>query len=164
MERLFDLITGVIERLVFIILLAMAVIMFANVVGRYGFGTAIAWVPEVARMLFVWLTFLAVILGVRQGAHIGLDFAVQRLSPRWRPAVDVLATLLVLGFCVVWFWTSLFLVERNAEMRSPLVGIPMWLLYIATPVSVAGIFLLYAARLAASVRALRRAFAGDPAP
>lgn len=163
MERLFDLITGVIERLIFIILLSMTSIMFANVVGRYGFGTAISWVPEVARMLFVWLTFLAVILGVRQGAHIGLGFAVERLSPRWRPVVDVVATLLILGFCAVWFWTSLFLVERNADMRSALLGIPMWLLYLATPVSVAAIFLLYAARLAVSIRALRRAFHGGRA-
>ena len=160
MERLFDLITGVIERLIFIILLSMTSIMFANVVGRYGFGTAISWVPEVARMLFVWLTFLAVILGVRQNAHIGLGFAVERLPPRWRPAVDMVATLLILGFCAVWFWTSLFLVERNADMRSALLGIPMWLLYLATPVSVAAIFLLYTARLGAGIRALRRSLSG----
>ena len=164
MERLFDAITGVAERLIFVIFLAMVAIMFSNVVGRYGFGAAISWVPEVVRMLFVWLTFLAIVLGVRTGAHIGLDFAVDRMPARWRPAVDILATLLILGFCAVWFWASLFLVERNADMRSPLTGIPVWLLYLATPVSVAVIFLLYLARLPGSIRTLRKALAGERAP
>lgn len=57
---------------------AMVATVTAQVALRYGFNRSIDWADEVSRLAFVWSIFLAIPLGVRQGAHIGIDIVVQR--------------------------------------------------------------------------------------
>ncbi len=58
---------------------AMVGVVSAQVALRYGFNRSIDWADEVARLAFVWSIFLAIPLGVRQGAHIGIDIVVNKL-------------------------------------------------------------------------------------
>lgn len=73
----------VLDRTVMVALLAAVAVMVgvvsAQVALRYGFNQSIDWADEVSRMAFVWSMFLAIPLGVRQGAHIGIDIVVQKL-------------------------------------------------------------------------------------
>lgn len=73
----------VLDRLVMVALLGAVAVMVAvvatQVALRYGFNRSIDWADEVSRMAFVWSMFLAIPLGVRQGAHIGIDIVVQKL-------------------------------------------------------------------------------------
>jgi TRAP-type C4-dicarboxylate transport system permease small subunit len=45
--------------LLILLLLAMACIVFANVVLRYTTGDSIVWAEEVARHMMIWVTFWA---------------------------------------------------------------------------------------------------------
>ncbi|MEO5698741.1 MAG: TRAP transporter small permease [Burkholderiaceae bacterium] len=58
---------------------AMVGVVSAQVALRYGFNRSFDWADEVARLAFVWSIFLAIPLGVRQGAHIGIDIVVAKL-------------------------------------------------------------------------------------
>jgi len=76
---------------------AMVAVVSAQVALRYGFNQSIDWADEVSRLAFVWSIFLAIPLGVRQGAHIGIDIvvlkfpaAVQRLLRRAAAVVSAL--------------------------------------------------------------------------
>lgn len=60
---------------------AMVGVVSAQVLLRYGFNQSLDWADEVARLAFVWSIFLAIPLGVRQGAHIGIDIVVARMAP-----------------------------------------------------------------------------------
>src|SRR6187200_3297770 len=51
----------------------MVAVVSAQVALRYGFNRSIDWADEVGRLAFVWAIFLAIPLGVRDGAHIGID-------------------------------------------------------------------------------------------
>lgn len=67
---------------VFALLLAVAVMVgtvSAQVALRYGFNQSFDWADEISRLAFVWSIFLAIPLGVRQGAHIGIDIVVAKL-------------------------------------------------------------------------------------
>lgn len=57
----------------------MVGVVSAQVALRYGFNQSIDWADEVSRLAFVWSIFLAVPLGVRQGAHIGIDIVLAKL-------------------------------------------------------------------------------------
>ena len=65
------------DRVVLVALLVTVAVMVgvvsAQVALRYGFNESIDWADEVSRLAFVWSIFLAIPLGVRQGAHIGID-------------------------------------------------------------------------------------------
>src|SRR5215218_2989111 len=66
---------------------AMVAVVSAQVALRYGFNRSIDWADEVGRLAFVWAIFLAIPLGVRDGAHIGIDLLVDKLPPAGQSAL-----------------------------------------------------------------------------
>lgn len=68
--------------LIAIFLAIMVVLVFGNVVLRYGFNSGITVSEEVSRWLFVWLTFLGAIVAMREHSHLGVDSLVKHL-PSW---------------------------------------------------------------------------------
>lgn len=79
----------------------MVAVVSAQVALRYGFNRSIDWADEISRLAFVWSVFLAVPLGVRQGAHIGIDIVVLKfpaLVQSWmrRAAATVSAAMMSL--------------------------------------------------------------------
>ncbi len=71
------------DRVVLLALLlavtTMVGVVSAQVALRYGFNLSFDWADEVSRLAFVWSIFLAIPLGVRQGAHIGIDIVVAKM-------------------------------------------------------------------------------------
>lgn len=96
------------DRAVMLALLVSVTVMVgvvsAQVSLRYGFNQSIDWADEVSRLAFVWSMFLAIPLGVRQGAHIGIDIVVNRMPPLVQKALRRAAALLsaVMMFAVAW--------------------------------------------------------------
>jgi TRAP-type transport system small permease protein len=60
-------------------LAAMVVMVFGNVVLRYGFNSGITVSEELSRWLFVWMTFLGAVVALRSHGHLGTDSLVSRL-------------------------------------------------------------------------------------
>jgi TRAP-type C4-dicarboxylate transport system permease small subunit len=65
--------------LMVVCLALMVVMVFGNVVLRYGFNSGITVSEELSRWLFVWMTFLGAVVAVRNHAHLGTDTLVSRL-------------------------------------------------------------------------------------
>jgi TRAP-type C4-dicarboxylate transport system permease small subunit len=55
----------------------MALIVIAQVVARYLFDSSIDSADELSRLLFVWVTFLALPHGIKIGIHVGIDIVVR---------------------------------------------------------------------------------------
>ena len=70
------------EALLVLVLAAMVVMVFANVVLRYGFGSGITVSEEISRFLFVWLIFLGSVPVMRQHGHLGVEMLVGKLLRR----------------------------------------------------------------------------------
>ena len=79
MTRIFSWYCRGLEGLMALMLAIMVVMVFGNVVLRYGFNSGITVSEEVSRWLFVWMTFLGAIVAVREHGHLGTDMLVARL-------------------------------------------------------------------------------------
>ncbi len=132
-------------------LAVMAALVFVNVVLRYAFNSGIALSDEVARFLFVWLTFLGAIAAYGRGEHIRTEFLRARLSPRWRRALDVASELVVAGCCVLLLVGAGKLFMQNLTNRAPISGLPTAAVYASGLVAGVVILLLSAVRLTALV-------------
>src|SRR5512141_354082 len=125
----------ILEVLMVLILGVMVVLVFGNVVARYVFDSAITWAEEVARFLFVWLTFVGASLGLHRGVHLGMDLAVARLSAHRRLVLSVVTNVAVLAFFAVWAFGGVTLIRANLDYMSPATGFSMGLVYLIGPLA-----------------------------
>ena len=87
-------------RIAAIILGAMAVLTFADVIGRYVFNHPLTISIEFTELI----VFLTVGLVTHQREHVSVDFVTLRLPPKVRAAVDVIVNLISFGYLVVLVW------------------------------------------------------------
>jgi len=71
----------------------MVAVVSAQVFMRYALNSSIGWADEVSRLMFVWSIFLAIPLGIKLGAHIGIEMLTARLPAA---AQDALARAVAL--------------------------------------------------------------------
>jgi TRAP-type C4-dicarboxylate transport system permease small subunit len=100
-NRLIEHICRLFEWLMVICLAAMVLMVFGNVVLRYGFNSGITVSEELSRWLFVWMTFLGAFVALHTRQHLGTDMLVARLSRTGRKLCFVLARLGMLFVCVL---------------------------------------------------------------
>jgi TRAP-type transport system small permease protein len=151
---------GVLSRILEVIMVTILTIMvglvFGNVVARYVFNSAITWAEEVARFLFVWLTFVGASFGLMRGLHLGMDMVVARLSPRTRSLIEVVNGFIILAFLGVWVVGGVHLIQANLDYMSPATGFSMGLVYMIGPLAAVLMGIEALSRLAASIKTLRR--------
>ena len=116
------------DGLMALALAAMVVLVFGNVVLRYGFGTGLAWGEEISRLLFVWLVFIGATSAYPRGEQMAFTGLVARFKGRARLAATLLVHLAVLVSCVLVAWGAWQQVMVGTNSKSVVLGYPMWLL------------------------------------
>jgi TRAP-type C4-dicarboxylate transport system permease small subunit len=152
MKVLTDLFFRLAEFTLVTMLCLMVIMVFGNVVLRYGFNDGIISSEELSRYLFIWITFLGAIVTMRDNAHLGLDSLVRRLSLRGKKLAYANSNILMLGCCALMFYGTFKQHGINASTRSPVLEVPMiWIYGVGYLTSVA-MGLMIAAKLVALAR------------
>ena len=86
------------ETLIAVILGAMTVITFANVVMRYAFNQNILWALELTVFLFGWLVLLGASYAVKKGSHLGVDIVINSLPAKPRRTMGLVAVSVCVAF------------------------------------------------------------------
>jgi len=129
LQKLIDRICILFGFLMVASLALMVVMVFGNVVLRYGFNSGITVSEELSRWLFVWMTFLGAIVAVRNHAHLGTDALVARLPRRGKKACFVAAHVLMLLMCWLMFRGSWQQAVINYDTASAVMQASMAWLY-----------------------------------
>ena len=120
-----DRLSQAIEWLLVGLMAAMVVLVFGNVVLRYGFNSGITVSEELSRWFFVWMTFLGAALGLREKAHLGTDMLVARLGRTGKRVCLVLSQALMLLVTVLILTGSWVQTQINLEVEAPVSGLSM---------------------------------------
>ncbi|MGQ3053968.1 MAG: TRAP transporter small permease [Roseateles sp.] len=107
-----------------------------QVIGRYLLNDSPTWTEPVALLLVLYITGLAVAVGVRDAGHLGMESLVALLPLAAQRVAEALIHVCVLVFAVLmayagWEWLTL----KWAEPK-PLLGVPEGLDYL--PLVIAG--------------------------
>jgi TRAP-type C4-dicarboxylate transport system permease small subunit len=86
------------EGLIVVLFAAIVLVGGLQVLCRYGFNASLSWSEELQRYGLIWIVFLAMVVGYRRGAHIGMGLFLEKL-PRFvqRP----------MGWLIDLFWLVL---------------------------------------------------------
>jgi TRAP-type transport system small permease protein len=145
MARILDLYCSLLKVILAVCLAVMVVLVFGNVVLRYGFNSGITISEELSRWLLVWLTFLGAIVALREHAHLGVDTLV-RMLPAYGKRI-----CFIINYCLMLFADWLLLTGSwrqtiiNIDDRAPATGLSIGIFYavgVIFGVS-AGVILLY---------------------
>jgi TRAP-type transport system small permease protein len=129
MARALDLYCTFLKAVIAACLAVMVVLVFGNVVLRYGFNSGITISEELSRWLLVWLTFLGAIVALREHAHLGVDTLVRMLPASGK------RICFVINYCLMLFADWLLLSGSwrqtiiNIEDRAPATGLSMAIFY-----------------------------------
>lgn len=105
----------------------MVGVVSTQVALRYGFNLSLDWADEVSRLCFVWSIFLAIPLGVRQGAHIGIDIVVQKMPAVLQTLLRRVAAALSAAMMFAISWAALGVArEQWDELMSTLDWSVAW--------------------------------------
>lgn len=140
---------------------AMAVLVIANVVGRYLFNHSFVWAEELSRYMMVWVGFLGGGLVLRIGAHIAVD-VFQDLVPRALARAMRAGVVAVLAASLLaMLWLGGRYVAFAWGQETPVLNWNFAFVYLAIPIG-AALMLVHLALIAGPyVRA--RAFRQDSA-
>jgi TRAP-type transport system small permease protein len=122
LDRLLNGYCRLIEWAIVLALGVMVVLVFGNVVLRYGFNSGITVSEEISRWAFVWMTFLGAIVAVKEGGHLGTDMLIGRLGIRGKKICLALAEGLMLYCCWLIFDGSLAQTKINLDVEAPVTG------------------------------------------
>lgn len=130
-------------KLAMVLLLAMVLIVFLNVVLRYGFSSGIHWSEEISLVIVIWFTFIAMALGVKENLHINVDILPKKLPEAFFTTLMCIRDLLVILIGGVMIYYGWKLTLNGARSFLPATHIPNSINYVVLPIS--GIFIvLYA--------------------
>ncbi|QGH36162.1 TRAP transporter small permease subunit [Gracilibacillus salitolerans] len=106
---------------------------------RTFFNFTPAWSEELARLLFVWISFLGIAYGFKEKLHIAVGVFVKKFNEKIKRLIDNIAKVLIiiLGVILIYFGTEFMLLMNYSTMAG--LGISTSFLYAAIPV--AGIFI-----------------------
>lgn len=111
-------------------LAVMVVLVFGNVVMRYGFNSGITLSEELSRWLFVWMTFMGAIVALREHGHLGTDMLVGKLSSRGKKLCLGLTYVLMLWMCALLFSGAYQQAVINWDSTSAVMEVSMAWVYV----------------------------------
>ncbi|AGI68616.1 TRAP transporter small permease subunit DctQ [Octadecabacter antarcticus 307] len=127
------------KMLVSMLLAAIVLLIFANVIMRYVMNASLSWGEELTLWFFVWFVWLAVSYAFQNREHVRITVLRDLLSERVRLYADIVIDLLVLAFLVMLTieCVKLIMLPFVASQNSVVLGLPIPILYASAPVGAA---------------------------
>jgi C4-dicarboxylate transporter DctQ subunit len=117
------------EGVISLLLASMTLLVFVEVVFRFGFNVGIHWSQEMTLLLSGWLVMFGVSYGIKVGSHIGVDALVKLFPSNVRRVVGIFAILLCLVYCglfLVGSWTYLGKL-KSIGIQLEDIPVPKWI-------------------------------------
>ena len=87
------------EIIICLLLATMTLLVFVEVVLRFGFGIGLMWSQELTLHLSAWMVLFGASYGIKVGSHIGVDALVRILPAPVRRIVSMVAVVACLCYC-----------------------------------------------------------------
>lgn len=104
-------------------LVAMTVLIAAQVFWRYILNDSIIWTEPASVMIMGWFIFLGAAVGIREGYHLSFDVLLYMLPEKTKLILYSVSDLAVAGFGGGMIWYGWMLAEKTADNKIPSLGI-----------------------------------------
>mgnify|MGYP000893689014 CR=1 FL=1 len=117
------------------ILIAVFLLNLYQVGGRYLFGVGAVWIPDLTRLLFIWMVFLGTALMYQRKRHLVIDVLLLKFPGPARRTIEGLIALGMLGLASVMAAVGWRIMEIRMDIPYTGLEIPTGYAYLAVPVA-----------------------------
>ena len=125
MKKFYDKLTKTISLIGGLLVLAMTLIGLLQVVMRYIFNSPLTWTEELARYIFVYITFLGASVLLYERSHLFVEIIFNNLKPAVKRIVQLIIDIIVCGFSVFLIFSSRTAMFFQKGSHSTAMHIPM---------------------------------------
>ncbi len=125
------------------------VVATVQVILRYTLGIGIFWAEEVVVYAIIWTAFIAASAGVRSGDHLAAELLIVLINERAAAVLRRIVAVLgiVGGVALLVLGAELALSAYEFGQQSSALELPMWIVYLAIPLSGALLIVRFAQQL-----------------
>jgi TRAP-type C4-dicarboxylate transport system permease small subunit len=96
-----------IEIVIGLMLSAVLIVAMGEVLSRYFLGHSLAWVTELSRFLFIWMSLLAAAVAFHYRMHFRVVLLWRAITPKIRPRLELAIDAISFVFALVLLTLSL---------------------------------------------------------
>jgi len=116
-----------------VMMLVMFILVFINVLGRYGIGKSWAAAEEISTFLMIWVVYLGAGLALREGRHAAIDMFQDKLPVELRRPLRALLGVVILVFFGVLAWLGIRMSIFGWSQETIATQMPTGIPYLAIP-------------------------------
>ncbi len=143
---------------------ALLVLTLNVIFRRVSWMPALDWAEEFMRYCSVWITFVGMSLCAEDDLHVGVDIVYQMSPTKTKKILKILCMLAACVFCALFTVgcaSYVGLALKNMQ-RSPVMQVPLWIIYLALPIGAALSTVQYALKLVFYIRVKHEDLADKP--
>lgn len=117
-------------------LAVMTAVVFLQVIMRYVFSNSLSWSEEVARYIFLWLSWIGAAYAVKERSHFRVEMFANLLKGKYRKGFELIILLIwaLFSFFLAWYGTLLVGFLLDTGQFSAALEMPMAWPYASVPV------------------------------
>ena len=129
MSKLADFLFGILKAIAALLLVAMIVMVFGNVILRYGFNSGITVSEELSSWCLTWMTYTAGLVALREHGHLGFDGLLNLFPQSLQKVLLVVAHIIMIAMMALFLQGSWLQTVINLNNMAPASGISTGWLY-----------------------------------
>ncbi len=130
LNKILDFILG-------ILFIGLVICVFLQVFSRYLLPISLPWTEELARFIFIYITFLGAAIALREQEHIIISVVFDKLSDKFRYSLRIIINFMIFGFLYFVFKGILQMIPLTWEVASASMD---WLMvgyiYMSLPIAI----------------------------
>lgn len=122
------------EWFILFALAIMGIVLTMQVFARYVMNYSLIWSEELARYIFVWITFIGAGYGIKNGVHIKMELFYNKFPSVVQKLVTIITNIIAIFCfsCVIPYGIKFTISQQN--IASSAMGIPMNYVFAAVPI------------------------------
>lgn len=155
-KKIISYITTAEYAIMSIAFVAMVLSYFVGVVNRNFIKASMPWTEEVAIYSMVYMALLGTEVGLRDGTQVAVTAVIEKLHGTTRKIVDIIEQIVleIFSFTMLRAGISLFIKQMQTGQTTPVLKIPMYVMYFSLVLAFGLIFIVQLVVLAEKVMKL----------
>lgn len=135
LDSILGIVFHIFEWIVRGLLIAIVLVITAQVFTRNALDYNIRWADEAAIDLFVYIVFFTMAIAMRYDLHLRVELFVTRLPKRGRYLLELLNNLFLLFLSILMIYSGYKLAVQGMGSVQPTTRLPNAVIYAATPIA-----------------------------